>query len=289
MQWLVYWLVYPILLLISKMPFWVIYGISDGVYALVYYILGYRKKVVRSNLNLAFPEKSEAEKKRIEKRFYHHFCDSFLEVIKTISITEKEISSRFVLKNVDFIKKLEKQGQSAVVLLGHYASYEWLASLQLHVDYTAYGIYKPIKNKYFDALMHRIRARWNSKVITNRQSVILIRRQQKEGILATYAFVADQSPKAHPDNYFTHFLGQQVPFFTGVERIAKRVDLPVLYLKTEKVKRGFYETEMVQLAKNPNEHPDFTITDAFAQILEEQIKKDPAYYLWTHKRFKHRK
>ena len=171
--------------------------------------------------------------------------------------------------------------------MGHYASYEWLTALQFYFDHTGYGIYKRIKNKYFDKLIHDIREKWNSKLLANKEATFIIRKQQRAGKMATYAFIADQSPKTRRDQYCTDFLGQNVPFFTGVERLAKSENMPVLYLAVDKVKRGFYKASFKVITEEPNTVPDFEITDAFAEHLENQIYKAPQYYLWTHKRFKH--
>lgn len=287
MQWLLFHLVYPILWLVSKLPFKGLYLFSDFVCFIVYRIVGYRKKTVRYNLNLAFPEKSSEEKKIIEKKFYSHMCDMFLEMIKSISISKEELSKRFAITNPEVTLALEKQNQSALLLLGHYASYEWLTALQFIIKYKAYGVYKKIKNPYFDKMVHDIRARWNSGLLPNKIATLFIQKQHKEGIPSTYAFIADQSPKRSTKNYHTHFLGQNVPFFTGVERLAKKLDFPVMYLKVHKLKRGYYKSTFVMLAKEPKTVPDYQITDAFAHELESQIKNAPEYYLWTHKRFKH--
>ncbi|MEH6408681.1 MAG: lysophospholipid acyltransferase family protein, partial [Leeuwenhoekiella sp.] len=166
-------------------------------------------------------------------------------------------------------------------------SYEWLSSLQFQFHYTGYGIYKKIKNPYFDKLVRDIRGRWNSKLLTNRESVIVITKHHTDNILSTYAFIADQSPKAGNIHHLSPFFGHQVPFFTGVERLSKKLNLPVVHLDVRKKKRGFYEATFRILSEQPKTVADFEITDAFARNLEEQIKSAPEYYLWTHKRFKH--
>ena len=286
MQAIAYWLIYPLLWILSKLPFKVLYFISDMVYILVYHIIGYRKKTVRYNLKTAFPEKSSSELKQIEKKFYHHLCDLFIEMIKTLSISEKELRSRMIYTNIDLVQNYEAQGKSGIVTLGHYASYEWSFAMQLHVKNIGHGIYKKIKNPYFDALARRIRGRWNTKLIANKFAAKHMTQQKKEGIVSMYGFVADQSPRLAKSHYWTQFLGHELPFFTGVERISKELDLPIVYLKVKKTKRGHYEGTFIELAKNPTAFPDYAITDAFAKTLNAQIQEDPQYYLWTHKRFK---
>lgn len=289
MQWLIFWLVYPLLWLISKLPFWLFYKVSDAVFVLAYHIIGYRRKTVTQNLRLAFPDKDEAEIKKIEKQFYHHMCDMFLEMIKSISISAEELRKRFQFDDLTIVEKLVKEKRSSLIIMGHYASYEWLTALQFYFDHSGYGIYKRIKNPYFDKLIHKIREKWNSKLLANKEATFIIRKQQRAGKMATYAFIADQSPKSRNNQYCTNFLGQNVPFFTGVERLAKSENMPVLYLAVDKIKRGYYKASFKVITEEPNTVPDYEITDAFAEHLENQIYKAPQYYLWTHKRFKHAK
>ncbi|MFD2828399.1 lysophospholipid acyltransferase family protein [Leeuwenhoekiella polynyae] len=289
MQWLIFWLVYPLLWLISKLPFWLFYKVSDAVFVLAYHIVGYRRKTVTKNLKLAFPEKEASEIMKIEKQFYRHMCDMFLEMIKSISISAEELQKRFQFDDLTIIEKLAKEQRSSLIVMGHYASYEWLTALQFYFDHSGYGIYKRIKNPYFDKLIHDIREKWNSKLLANKEATFIIRKQQRAGKMATYAFIADQSPKTRRNQYCTNFLGQNVPFFTGVERLAKSENMPVLYLAVDKVKRGFYKASFKVITEEPNSVPDYNITDAFAEHLENQIYKAPQYYLWTHKRFKHAK
>ena len=287
MQRLLYWLVYPLLWIISKLPFWLFYKVSDVIFFILYYAVGYRKKTVRFNLKTAFPEKSDAERKSIEKKFYRHMCDMFLEMIKSISISAEELKERFQFDDLSIVEKLVKEQRSSLIMMGHYASYEWLTALQFYFDHSGYGIYKRIKNPYFDKLIHEIREKWNSKLLANKEATFIIRKQQRAGKMATYAFIADQSPKTRKNYHCTDFLGKNVPFFTGVERLAKSEDMPVIYLAVDKIKRGNYKASFKVITEDPTTLPDYQITDEFAALLEAQIKANPEYYLWTHKRFKH--
>ncbi|HAX15266.1 MAG TPA: lipid A biosynthesis acyltransferase [Leeuwenhoekiella sp.] len=287
MQRLLYWLVYPLLWIISKLPFWLFYKVSDVIFFILYYAVGYRKKTVRFNLKTAFPEKSDAERKSIEKKFYRHMCDMFLEMIKSISISAEELKERFQFDDLSIVEKLVKEQRSSLIMMGHYASYEWLTALQFYFDHSGYGIYKRIKNPYFDKLIHEIREKWNSKLLANKEATFIIRKQQRAGKMATYAFIADQSPKTRKNYHCTDFLGKNVPFFTGVERLAKSEDMPVIYLAVDKIKRGYYKASFKVITEDPTTLPDYQITDEFAALLEAQIKANPEYYLWTHKRFKH--
>ena len=286
MQAIAFWLIYPLLWSVSKLPFRILYFISDLVYILLYRIIGYRKKTVRFNLITAFPKKSSQELKQIEKKFYHHLCDLFLEMVKTLGIKKEQLITRMKYTNIEVVQKYEANNKSCIVLLGHYASYEWTFAIQLYLKNTGHGIYKKIKNPHFDKLVRRIRGRWNTELIANKFAAKRMAQHKKDGVVTAYGFAADQSPRLKRSNYWTQFLGHELPFFTGVERISKDLDLPVVYLKTRKVKRGHYEGTFIPLAENPKEFANYEITDAFAKALENQIREEPAYYLWTHKRFK---
>lgn len=289
MQLIVYLLAYPILFLVSILPFRLLYLLSDVVYGIVYYIVGYRKSTVKENLQLVFPEKSDAEIKRITKRFYHHMCDMFLEMMKTLSISKASLNKRFVVKNPEELKRLEQLDKSVIVMYGHYASYEWSVVMENYFSYEGYGVYKRIKNKYFDRLVRRIRSKYNTTMITTRQTrpkMMELNAQNKRYMIG---FLSDQSPKFSKTNsYWTEFMGIRVPTFSGAEVLAKKLDLAITYLKINKVKRGYYEAEVVTLADNPKDFDNYKITDLFLQHLEEQIRNAPEYYLWTHKRWKHR-
>ena len=201
MQYLIYLLAYPIIWIISMLPFRLLYLFSDFVYFVVYRIIGYRKKTVRENLALALPNLSDKERLIIEKKFYHHMCDMFLEMVKTMNISKEEICKRFVFKNIEVYKEVEKQGKSIAIICSHYASYEWIISMNYYSDFIAYGIYKQLKNPYFDKLVHKIRSRFNAKLITTKQTVPTIINNNKNNVLSLYGFASDQSPKAKAQLY----------------------------------------------------------------------------------------
>lgn len=288
MQLLVYILAYPILWLFSRLPFGVLYAISDFVYFLVYRVFGYRKKVVRTNLELVFPDRSQEEIRAIEKKFYRHMCDMFLEMIKTMGITADEIEKRYSFSNVEEFLQFEKNGQSVMLMLPHYASWEWVFSLNTKVTSSAYGIYQPLSNKYFDKLVRDLRAKWGTSLITTKQTWEVAKKTNEAGQLATFGIISDQSPMVKKAHYWAPFMGITVPMHTGAELLCKKFNLPVIYLKVKKVKRGYYQATFKVLAKDPNSYPDYEITDAFFKEVEKSILEAPEYYFWTHKRWKHR-
>lgn len=286
MSTIAFWLFYPLIWFLSILPFRVLYVISDFCYLIVYHIIGYRKKTVHYNLSISFPEKSDTELKRIERKFYHHLCDMFIEMIKTMSITKEQLLERYKFNNIELVEKYDKNNQSFIMMLGHYASYEWVFALQLHVQQPGYAVYKKIKNNQFDKLIHKIRGRWNTYLVESSKIIRDINKHQKKRISAVYGFVADQSPKLSKAYFWAQFLGHEVPFFTGTERMAKKFDLPVVFYNVEKVGRGRYEGTFYTLAEKGDQNKEGDITTAYIQLLEKQIRKEPAYYLWTHKRFK---
>lgn len=288
MQLLVYILLYPILWLISILPFRLLYLVSDGVYVFVYHVIGYRKKIVRENIALALPHLSSAERMVIEKKFYHHLCDIFLEMIKTMSISQKEIEQRFVLTNLDFYKEMESKQKSIALLCAHYASYEWAVSMNRHATFEGYGIYKKLANPYFNKLVKDIRNKFKATLITTSETIPTIQKNAETGHLGTYGFASDQSPQLSKTFHRHSFMGIEVPVHTGPEMLAKRFNMNVLFMKTKKVKRGYYEATFELLSLDPKSVPDYEITDEFLKRVEQQIYEAPEYYLWTHKRWKHR-
>jgi KDO2-lipid IV(A) lauroyltransferase len=288
MQFLVYILAYPLLWLISILPFRIFYWFSDCVYLLVYYIIGYRKKVVRANLALALPHLSNAERKKIQKKFYQHMCDMFLEMIKTMSISAKEMEKRFHVTNLDLILDYAKKGKSVILVASHYASYEWLLTINPKIGFQGVAVYKKLANPYFDKLIRKIRSKYNTELIETKKAIPLMAQNQREGILSLYGLASDQSPKLDRIFHSSKFMGIEVPVHTGAEMLAKKYNLSVVFVKVKKVKRGYYEATFVSLADNPKDFEDFKITELYLKEVEKQILEAPEYYLWTHKRWKHK-
>lgn len=288
MQFIAYILIYPLLWLISILPFWLLYKVSDGVYFILYYIIGYRKKVVLDNLRLVFPEKSENEILKITKAFYKHLCDMIVEAIKSISISKKEMQKRYVYTNVDVIHRLEEKNRSILFFMAHYASWEWTFILQTYINHKGYAVYKRLRNKHFDKLVKRIRAQYNSQLITTKETFSVLARAKKNNELTINGFAFDQSPKPSKAAHWQKFMGIKVPVYVGGEILAKRLDMATLFLKVKKVKRGYYEATFHELSETPKDFADFKITDMALKLVEEEILEAPEHYLWTHKRWKHR-
>ncbi len=289
MQFLVYLILYPILWCVSMLPFRILYIVSDIVYFIVYYIIGYRKKTVRENLSLAFPDKTDAERLQIEKDSFKHLCDMFLEMAKTMTISRRQIDKRFKFTNLDTYLDIEKKGKSIALLCAHYASYEWVVSMNHHITFKGYGIYKKIANPYFDKLVKDIRSRFKAYLITTKETKTCIEENSKKGVLGLYGFASDQTPRASHKLYWDSFLGIETPIHIGAEVLAKRFDMNVVFLKTTKIKRGYYEATLELMSDDIKSVPDYNVSEAFMRKVEQQIYENPSLYLWTHKRWKHKR
>ena len=287
MQRVVYLIAYPFIYLIASVPFNVLYIFSDFLRLIIYNLLGYRKKIVRSNLRKAFPHKSEDDLKWIEKRFYKHFCDITLEAFKSFTISSEEMQKRMVFKNLDVLTQFEKGNRSVIIMCGHYASWEWMLSIGYHTVSQGYGIYTPIMNKYLNKLIIKIRKKHRGNLISRYSAIQQIKNLHDEGNIAVYGFVSDQSPRPKPKSYWRPFLGVKVPVFVGAEMVARELDFGVVYAKINRVKRGYYEASFELISDQPKKTKLNRITDTFTEWLEQDIYSDPTQYLWTHKRFKH--
>jgi KDO2-lipid IV(A) lauroyltransferase len=289
MRFIVYLIAYPFLWCISMLPFRLLYLFSDFVYLIVYYLIGYRKKTVRENLALALPNLSDEERLIIEKKSFRHLCDMFLEMIKTMTISDTEISKRFVFTNIEVYKNLQAQQKSIAMMVAHYASYEWVISMNAYVNFSAFAIYKKLANPYFDKLVRDIRSRFKANLITTKETIPIIIKNNRNKELSIYGFASDQSPRLSSAFHWQKFMGIEVPVHTGAEMLSKKYDMNVIFLKVKKIKRGYYQASFEVLSENAKEVPNYEITDKFLKLVEQQILEAPEYYLWTHKRWKHKR
>lgn len=285
MKLFVFILAFPLIWILSRLPFPLLYLLSDFCYLIIYKLLKFRVKVVRKNLNIAFPFKSDNEKLAIEKKFYKHFCDMMLEMIKSYGMSEKEMKKRMTYTNIDIFKKYETQNRSIIFMCGHYASYEWLLSLAYHLKHKAFALYTPLSNKYFDKLVRKVRTQHNNHLISRYKASVEMKKHKDEGLVCCYGFAADQIPN-NRKNYKRPFLGLQTPVFTGAERMGKQLDTVIIFANIQKIKRGFYQTTFEVLSENPTQCADYQITDMFFERLNQIIYQKPEFYLWTHNRFK---
>lgn len=248
----------------------------------------YRVKTVRYNLELAFPNLSDIERKTIEKKFYQHLCDLFLEMIKTISISEKELNKRFVYTNVELMQEYEKKEKSIILMLPHYGNWEWVVGLTNFLDFNGFAIYKTLKNKHFDKLFKDIRSRFKAELISSQQTTGVIRKNEAKKAYSSYLFLSDQTPLLRENLHWEPFMGVEVPVHMGAEALGRKMNMNILYLRVDKVKRGHYQATFSEITSDIKNEPKYKPTRMFLDKVEEQIKAAPEYYFWTHKRWKHK-
>ena len=281
-------LVYPLLVFISYLPFKILYFISDILFFLLYYIIRFRRKIVRQNLELSKVSKSKEDLIRIEKEFYRHFTDVFFEMIKFYNLSPEEMKKRFYIENPQIVYDFEKKNKSVMFMTSHYGGFEWFLSITYHVPQLPFAVYTPLSNKSLEELIKKFRLRHGSKLISRYNAGHYIKKQIKENKLFLYGMAADQSAQIRSITYWKEFLGVKVPVFTGSERIAKQHDIPVVFGKVVKIKRGYYKVVVDLISEFPNDYDNYQITDIYLKKLEDQIREIPEYYYWTHNRFKHK-
>lgn len=279
-------ILYSILWMVSKSPFWALYLLSDIIYVLIFYVFGYRKKVVFKNLRNSFPTKSEAEIKAIAKKFYKYLPDLMVETIKMMTITEEEVIKRIELLNPEEVYKHFDAGKAVIGVTAHYGNWELgIHRLSLMTKNPRLIIYKPLNNKDFDSIFNGIRTRFGATMVPMKQ--ILRHIVKLKGHPHISMFVADQTPLYQDSDFFMPFLNQEALVYTGTERISKMTGSPVVFCEIgRKPKRGHYFCRFTTLIENPALYAEHEITIIHNQFTEEIIKNEPAYWLWSHNRWK---
>ena len=276
-----------ILKVFSRLPFTVIYIISDFLYLCVK-LVKYRKNVVYTNLRNSFPEKDEKEIKQIANRFYRHFCDLILESIKLYSITEKELNERVNFKSAELLNNYARQGKSAIVLGAHYNNWEWCSSIQRFLDHQLLIVFNQVRNnKPMEEFLNYSRERFGSKTISIGNPTQIIR--SITGSEPSCLFLAADQTSPRNSQFWTIFLNQETPFYAGPQRIATLANVPVIVQDTRKTGRGRYEIELIELIPEPDKVEPEAILLAYAEYLENMIKEAPEYWLWSHRRWKHKR
>jgi len=271
--------------LASLLPFWFLYLVSDVIYLFLYYITGYRKKVVRENLQNSFPEKSTDERRKIEKQYFRYLGDLFVETVKMISISEKELRKRMYITNPEIVDHYFNQGRSIIAAAGHYGNWEMSAlAFGMLTEKKTIIVYKSLSNPAFDFFLNKQRARFGSMLVSMKQTLRTIIALKDELTISVLA--SDQTPVKHEITYFTTFLNQPTAVFLGIEKIAKMVNSVVLFYRIDVVKRGYYTYTLVPLIENPKDTEQYEITNTHVAYLDKQIKETPQYWLWSHRRWK---
>lgn len=285
--------IYCLFYAISLLPFRLLYVLADIECFMLYNVIRYRRGVVRRNLVTSFPDKSEQEIVQIEKSFYHWFCDYFFEAVKLLSISDAELCRRFTIINSEEVEQCFKEGQDVAAILGHYCNWEWLScvGMNLPLERETGLIYHPLRNKAFDYLFRKLRLHEkHSRVIPKQDILRYVLSRKKEGIRNICGYISDQGPKWKNIHLWLPFLNHEhTPVFTGGERIMRKMNNAVFYVEMSRPKRGYYTATYKLITRTPNALEPDGITRRFFQMLEQTIRREPAYYLWSHNRWKRTK
>jgi Kdo2-lipid IVA lauroyltransferase/acyltransferase len=272
--------------LLSLLPFWILYLISDLLYFLSAHIFKYRKKVIESNLRNSFPDKDEKEIQLIVKKFYRNLTDIIVEIIKTLSLSEKELAKR-VVNHAEIPARYLNEGKAILVLSGHLCNWEWLLlSCSTKTDKDLLAVYKPLHNKFFDRLMLKIRTHAGAIGVPMNNTVRELAKRKNTAF--GLAMVADQTPGGDI-LYWGNFLNQETGFYIGGDKIAQMMNLPVFFVEMKRLRRGYYEVNYKLLKEPPHPKEGYPIIKAYHEALEEAIKRNPSDWLWSHRRWKHKR
>lgn len=288
-------LLHSVFFTLSLLPLCVLYLLSDFCYLLVYRLARYRRRIVRQNLSSAFPEKSEKERRNIERRFYHWLCDYFIETIKLTSMSKKTMRNHMRFENNELLQRLVDEGKSVILLLGHYGNWEWISSIPLHIHkdpstWGRYQIYHPIENAVLNKMFLHIRGRMGVENVPMNETLRVLVHTKQAGRPSVTGFIADQAPRWLDIRLWAPFLNHpETPFFIGPERIAKKLDFAVVYLDVRRERRGYYVATYRMMTEHPKEYKDYELTEWYARLLDETIRRQPEFWLWTHNRWKRTK
>lgn len=284
---ILYYIVLAVWYVFSLLPLRVHYVISDMMFWLLYGLVGYRKKVVRNNLSESFPEKTDEELRKIERGFYHFFCDYMVESVKLMTISREELKKRMVFRGTELVEESIDNGQSCAIYLGHLCNWEWVTSLPLWVTPKAQcgQIYHPLENKDFDRLFLRNRQRMGAECIAMQDTLRKIVEYRRIGQPIIIGYISDQKPYWVNIHHWVDFLHHDTPVLTGTERIAKKMNHAVFFLDIRRVKRGYYEADIQLVTREPQKMKDYELTDIYFDMLEKNIRQAPEFWLWSHDRW----
>ena len=288
MQKIVFFLLYVLVYFVSRLPFWVLHRVSDGLYFVLFYVIGYRKKIVTQNLRYVFGEKSHKEIKKISSDFYRFFTDLFIEQIKSFSISQKALEKRFRYQNIEIFQQVAALNKSCIIIGGHYGNWEWACSLQKYIVMPCIGSYNKFSNPYIEKWVKKNRERFTNQMVRTSDTINTMKKNADEKRHCVYGLLSDQSPVLEKTFYWREFMGVEVPIHTGAEMLAKKYDCAVLFMHIKRTQRSQYEVTFEWLTENPRDFKDYELTDIFLEKIAAIIKKEPACYLWTHNRFKHK-
>jgi len=275
--------------ILTLLPLRILYLFSDLLFLIIYYLVRYRRQVVDQNLSNSFPEKSRQERDRIAKRFYRHLCDVYVETLKPMHMSASKFAKRFDAGDITTLDHFLGEGRDIVTLGSHYNNWEWYSALQMATKYKVITIYKPLKNKYFDQFLFRLRSKFGITVTPMHNVLREIVNSRRDNVRTMSGFIADQTPPPDENAFWSNFLNQETAFYRGAEKVALKYDMVVVFINIDKVRRGYYKLNFKVITEHPrDEAPDY-ITSRYVEMLEEVIRAKPEYWLWSHRRWKHKK
>ena len=284
-----YYLFYGINWIFTLLPLPVLYIFSDFLYLVLYYVVSYRRNVVATNLKNSFPEKTDKELKTIEKKFYRHLSDLLIETFKSTHMTRANQKKRFTYSNLEIIDKLREEKRDIIAVLGHYNNWEWPTLLPYYLKYKTIIIYKPLQNKYFNSFINNHRSEHGIVLTPTSQVIREIINYRKNDINTVSVFISDQIPSKGDIKYWTTFLNQDTAVFTGAGKIASKYDMAMVFFHVQKVKRGYYNLNIELLFDHTAGLSEEVITEKHVRRLEDIIKEKPENWIWSHRRWKHKK
>ncbi|MFV0304270.1 MAG: lysophospholipid acyltransferase family protein [Moheibacter sp.] len=280
---------YAIIYGISLLPMRILYLFSWFLYILSNYIIGYRRKVIYQNLKNSFPKKSETEIKSIQKKFYKNFADYLIETLKAFSIQQKTLDKRYTYSNLALFEECKKEGKNVMLMTGHIFNWEWYIGTRKHLpSKKTVAIYHHIYNRFWNEKINNMRSKFGTISLEMKKTARYMLSQPNDGD-TTYLFIADQSPKRTHIQYDINFLNQQTPVFSAFDKIARKLDMAIIYCNTVKTKQGYYHTTFERITPKSGEFEEMEIVDSFFEKLETTIQKNPDNWLWSHKRWKYKK
>ena len=284
-----YYIFYGVNWILSLLPLRILYLLADLVYYVLYYIVSYRRKVVSTNLKNSFPEKTDEERKTIEKKFYKHLADLIVEILKLTHMSKKEQIKRFTYTNLEVIDKLREDKRDIIAVMGHYNNWEWPTLLPNFLKYKTIIIFKPLQNKYFNGFFNNQRSK-HGIILTPTSLIIREIIKYKINNIKTFSvFISDQIPAKGDIKYWTTFLNQDTAVFTGAGKIAAKYDMAIVFFHIQKIKRGYYNLDIELLYEHTAGLSEEVITETHVRRLEEIIREKPEFWIWSHRRWKHKK
>ncbi len=278
---------FKIIILFSKLPLRVLYWLSDFIFVILYFVVGYRKKVVFQNLKNSFPEKSDSELKIIRKKFYHNFCDYLVETLKSFTIPSHELRVRVQHLNQDVFHEAKKENKNVILLAGHIFNWEWFNALATIIPQEkSFPVYRKVQSSFWEQKVKAIRNRFGNHALEAKEVIRHIFKNTNDGN-SVYMFVADQTPHSSEVTYGLEFLHQKTPAFVGYDKLSTRMDLVFVYCEMKKVKRGYYQINYHQIEPDGEKFEEYEVVRKFHKMLETTINKRPDNYLWSHRRWKY--